>query len=302
MLLKLKEKFDEALDVLPIMIGHSIHYELWDIFKYSRHYFDLRFEIDCYKIIYLNLLGLRVSDIFIKSATQRILGDYFLYYKRKIKPKHVDKKHFLSKAVEERMEDFPGGKEFARELFQTAAHTKLPQNPQNAALEAYQLELGDQLLQDKVELHMSDPPLCRSFLDSNPDKKFNCVKLSPMLCGYIDSTTVSYKQKQVPFKVRHLTPHKSQIVEETAPHYVKVLKTHCEEKRCQSAAKLKRDTERNRAKKGRIGDINSKSGLDLSTSDPYSSKYYDDAFKTRSKLTEAFPVKLLYSNRSKYGL
>ena len=28
MLLKIQEKFDEALDILPIIIGHSIHYEL----------------------------------------------------------------------------------------------------------------------------------------------------------------------------------------------------------------------------------------------------------------------------------
>lgn len=190
MLLKIKEKFDEALDALPIMIGHSIHYELWDIFKYSRHYFDLRFEIDCYKIIYLNLLGLTVSDIFIKTASQRLLGDYFLYYKRRVKPKHVDKKHFLSRAVEEKMEEFPGGKEFARELFQSSVNAKVAQNPQNIISESYRLDIGDQLLQDKVEFHMSEPPLRQSFLDTNSDKTFNCVKLSPMLCGYIDSSTV----------------------------------------------------------------------------------------------------------------
>ena len=141
----------------------------------------------------MNLLGLKVSDIFIKSTTQRILGDYFLYYKRKIKPKHVDKKHVLSKAVEEKMEEFRGGKEFARELFHVAPSGKTVLNTQTAISNNYHLEPGDQILQERVDYHMSDPPLRRSFLDHSTDKTFNCVKLSPMLCGYIDSSTVIFK-------------------------------------------------------------------------------------------------------------
>jgi Protein of unknown function len=190
MLLKLKEKFDEALDILPIMIGHSIHYEMWDTFKYSRHYFDLRFIIDCYKIIYLNLLGIRVSDIFVKSTTHRILGDYFLYYSRRVKVKHTDKKHVLTKAVEDQMEEYPGGKEFARELFHNFTANKAADSSQKTMVEKPKLEPSDQILQDRVELHMAEPPLRKSFLDNSVDKSFNCVKLSPMLCGYIDSSTV----------------------------------------------------------------------------------------------------------------
>jgi hypothetical protein len=191
MLLKLKDRFDEALDVLPIVIGHSIHYELWDIFKHSQHMFDLRFCIDCYKIIYLNVLGMNVSDIFVKSATQRILGDYFMYYyARKSKPKQNDKKHGLSKAIEDKMEEFKGGKEFARRLFDNFSPSKTISSTNKGQVEQFSLEPQDQLLQERVEFHMSDPPLRKSFLDTSTEKKFNCVRLSPMLCGYIDSSTV----------------------------------------------------------------------------------------------------------------
>ena len=146
--------------------------------------------LDCYKIIYLNLLGLRVSDIFIKSATQRILGDYFMHYSRRVKPKHVDKKHFLTKALEDKMDNFPGGKEFARELFNTAGSSKAIINSSKTVVEQSRLDPSDQILSDKVDLYMSDPPLRKSVLDNQTEKTFNCVKLSPMLCGYIESSTV----------------------------------------------------------------------------------------------------------------
>ena len=191
MLLKIKENFDEAMDVLPIIFGHSIHYGLWDIFKHSKHLFDLRFCVDCYKIVYFNLFGIKVSDIFVKSATQRILGDYFMHYNtRKAKPKHSDKKHVLSKALEEKMEKFPGGKEFARELFYNVPHIKNVIKIDKNDFRQPVLEPSDQVLQDRVEKHMSEPPMKKSFLDRETDKSFNCVKLSPMICGYIDSTTV----------------------------------------------------------------------------------------------------------------
>lgn len=193
MLLKIKERFEESLDIMPIIIGHSIHYELWDIFKHSQSMFDLRFCLDCYKLIYLNLLGIRVSDIFVRSATQRILGDHFMYYySRKTKTKHPDKKHVLSKALEEKMEEFPGGKEFAKELFHNHPSYKAVAHVQKYDIETIQLEPSDQVLQDKVDLHSREPPVRKSFLDSTVEKTFNCVKLSPMLCGYIDSSTVNY--------------------------------------------------------------------------------------------------------------
>lgn len=105
----------------------------------------------------------------------------------------------------------------------------------------------------------------------------------------------------MPFKVRHLTPHKSQVVEESAPYYVKILKAHCEEKRCQSAARSRRDIEKSKGKK-KVGEFITQSGVDLNSIDPYGPKYCDEAFRLQGKLNEAFPVKLLYSNRSKYGL
>lgn len=193
MLLKIREKFDEALDILPIIIGHSIHYELWDIFKHSKHLFDLRFCIDCYKIVYFNLFGMKVSDIFIKSATQRILGDYFMHYNsRKSKPKHSEKKHVLSKAIEEKMDKYPGGREFAKELFYNLPNMKNVIKIEKNDIKVPTLEPSDQVLQDRVLKHMSEPPLKKSFLDKDTEKMFNCVKLSPMLSGYIDSSTVKY--------------------------------------------------------------------------------------------------------------
>ena len=191
MLLKIKENFDEAMDVLPIIFSHSIHYELWDIFKHSKHLFDLRFCFDCYKIVYFNLLGIKVSDIFVKTATHRILGDYFMHYNtRKTKPKHLDKKHILSKALEEKMGEFPGGKEFAKELFYSAPVVKHIIEADKNDIRQPVLEQIDQILQHKVHKYLSEPPLKKSFLDKETDKTFNCVKLSPMICGYIDSTTV----------------------------------------------------------------------------------------------------------------
>jgi len=106
----------------------------------------------------------------------------------------------------------------------------------------------------------------------------------------------------VPFKVRHLTPHKCQVVEESAPYYVKLLKQHCDEKRAQSANKIRRDIEIKRRKKIKTLGAGHESQSELFVGDPKSAKCFEEVFKLQSKLNDAFPVKLLYTNRSKYGL
>ena len=99
-----------------------------------------------------------------------------------------------------------------------------------------------------------------------------------------------------------MTPHKSQLVEEAAPFYVKLLKQHCDEKRCQSAHKLRREIESSKRKKFRNSGINHESQSEILTGDPRNAKCFEEVFKLQNKLNDAFSIKLLFTNRSKYGL
>jgi hypothetical protein len=95
-----------------------------------------------------------------------------------------------------------------------------------------------------------------------------------------------------------MTPHKSQVVQEEAPRYVKILKQHCDEKRSQSANKLRRDGERRRTKVPKA----SGEAMKRDASDARSLKYMDEVSKLQADLDRAFPMHLLYTNRAKYGL
>ena len=90
------------------------------------------------------------------------------------------------------------------------------------------------------------------------------------------------------------------MVDEGAPFFVKLLKQHCDEKRCMSANKIRSDIEKRKNRKSRFGGINNQSSLFDEI--PQNSKCFDEVFKLQNKLNEAFPVKLLYTNRFKYGL
>jgi hypothetical protein len=99
-----------------------------------------------------------------------------------------------------------------------------------------------------------------------------------------------------------MTPHKSQVVEEAAPYYVKLLKQHCDEKRSQSAHKIRREIERTKRKKIKNSGIDHESQSEILTGDPRNAKCFEEVFKLQHKLNDAFPIKLLFTNRSKYGL
>jgi hypothetical protein len=99
-----------------------------------------------------------------------------------------------------------------------------------------------------------------------------------------------------------MTPHKSQVVEEATPFYVKLLKQHCDEKRCQSANKLRREIEITKRKKLKNSGINHESRSEILTGDPRNAKCFEEVFKLQTKLNDAFSIKLLFTNRSKYGL
>ena len=67
-----------------------------------------------------------------------------------------------------------------------------------------------------------------------------------------------------------------------------------------SANKIRSDIEKRKNRKSRFGGINNQSSLFDEI--PQNSKCFDEVFKLQNKLNEAFPVKLLYTNRFKYGL
>ncbi|CAG9310210.1 unnamed protein product [Blepharisma stoltei] len=296
MLYNIQFKIDECMDVLPVIIGHAIHHELWDNFKYTRPLMDFRFILDCYKLIYSQLLGMVVTDTFVKVTTKKILGDYFMSYSVRNKPHKLDKKGNLPKMIEEQMESYQGGKEFAKELFSRLQPSKPVFIIEEEVPEVKaKLDISDIALVERVELHLSDPPLKKSILDESQMKKFNCVRLSPLVSEQIDSST-----KQIPFKVRHMTPHKGESYSEGPPNFIKILRQHCDEKKNLQQQQEMQKLIKRRERKLKTGNPLQRKPIEISPQGPEYSACFADVFKLRNKLKEMPPIKDLYRNHIRY--
>ena len=179
---------EKALEFLPIILGHSIHHELYDIFSFSRDQFDERFTLDCYKIIFQEFLGYTVTDSFILTQTKKIFGENFLRYAKKIKKK-ITVSGSINIKYEREMQSIPGGIEFARELagrFRPIINNKV-ENLESE--EKVRLGIADNAIAEKVTRQLSEPTLRKSQIGDN-SKMFNCVKLSPLLSKQIQSSSV----------------------------------------------------------------------------------------------------------------
>lgn len=257
---------------------------------------DLRFILDCYKIIYAQLLGMVVTDTFVKVTTKKLLGDYFMNYSIRNKPHKLDKKGNLPKMIEEKMESFQGGKEFAKELFSRLQPNKPVLIVEEEVIEIKsKLDTSDVALIERVEMHLNEPPLRKSFLDENPIKKFNCVKLSPLVSEQIDSST-----KQIPFKVRHMTPHKGERIGEGPPNFIKILRHHCDEKKSTQQQQALQKVQKRRERKLKTGYTTQGKSIEISAQGPEFSACFADVFKMRNKLKEMPPIRDLYRNHIRY--
>jgi hypothetical protein len=181
----------KAIDLLPVLFGHSIHHEYFELFSQSRHHFDQRFILDCYKIIYLELSGLTVTDSFIETSAKKVLGNYYLEYLKTQKKKPQNNSGLASKKLEKQMNGVEGGIEFAKELALRLRPliTRKPERKQ-AEEEEVKLEISDTIIADRVHRHLSEKVLKKSFI-TDSSKIFNCNKLSPLLSRQINSSTVT---------------------------------------------------------------------------------------------------------------
>jgi Protein of unknown function len=182
------KKLGNGLEYLPLMLGHAIHHEFFNAFKLSNHIFDIRFVLDCYKIIYQQLLGLTVTDSFILKSTKQIFGEYFMKYTEKATKKTVEPANIFNKKFEKQMESVPGGIEFAKEL---ASKLRPVQSKIEirAKEEKVKLATSDNVIEERVHRQLSEPLLKKSLIQDKT-KSFNCVRLSPLLSTHIQSSTV----------------------------------------------------------------------------------------------------------------
>ena len=188
--INLKKKLGSALEQLPLVMGYSVHHELYDLFKFSRHLLDVRFNLDCYKIIYQELLGITVSDSFIQTSAKKLFGDYFLKYTRKTKKETNITSNVHTKKMERQMEGIPGGVEFAKELYFKIR--PVANKIENVILDdTSKVQISDSAIVEKVKRQFSQQLLRPSeILDRT--KSFNCVKLGPLISHQTHSSSVLY--------------------------------------------------------------------------------------------------------------
>ena len=190
LLINMSKNIESGLEYLPIMIGHAIHHEIFDLFKLSNYSFDMRFIIDCYKIIYQEIIGMTVTDSFILDLTKKVFGSYFLKYTQKVRKKIEPTTNLLNKKYEKQMEELPGGIEFAKELAVKLRPAVVKIEPNGSRdEEKVRLNIADNNIAERVKRQLSEPMLKKSSIEDNA-KMFNCVKLSPILSRQINSSTV----------------------------------------------------------------------------------------------------------------
>lgn len=188
----MSHEVSKDLDPLPLFFGHAIHHEFYEVFKNSRYYFDIRFVIDCYKIIFLELSGIIVTDSFIQNSTRKLYGSYFMRYLTVQKKKPDNSAQVLNKKLEKQMNGVPGGVSFAKELADKLrpVNVKKNENIQDEdGDDKVMLPMPDKIIADRVTRHLSEKTLKRSAI-SDSAKVFNCNKLSPLLSRQINNSKV----------------------------------------------------------------------------------------------------------------
>lgn len=190
LLSSMSQESSKNLDSLPLFLGHAIHHELYEVFNNSRYYFDMRFILDCYKIIYLELSGIIVTDSFIQNSTKRLFGNYFMRYLAVQKKKTENPTTTLNKKFEKQMNGIPGGISFAKELAEKLRPVEVKRNENFQDEEdKHMLPIPDKIILDRVTRHLSEKTLKRSNI-SDSVKVFNCIRLSPLLSRQINSSSV----------------------------------------------------------------------------------------------------------------
>lgn len=179
----------KSLDLIYLLIGHAINHEYFETFTQSRHHFDQRFFLDCNKIIYLELSGLTVTDSFIESTSQKLMGSYYMSFLKTQKKRPENSSNLMNKKVEKQMVGVVGGLEFARELANRLRPVQARRLEKQQEEQKIKLEVADTLIADRVQRHLSEKVLKKSMI-SDSSKVFNCNKLSPLLSRQINSSTV----------------------------------------------------------------------------------------------------------------
>ena len=292
MVLKIQKKYDKGIEALPVFLGYSIYEEFWVVFKYSRHYLDMRFNLDVYKIIYKELLGITVTDTFTKQNAEWYISGCFAKHQKKTRPKTTTKNSRIPKEYKERIKNLHGGKELLKRLFSKKEPEKRANTQTDTRQENLNLDHSDIALQERIDKYSNESEIKNSFLDRDLEKKFNCVRLSPMIEGHVMTN-------QIPFKKRQLTPHKFHRIKNEAPPYVKLINQHCQQKRQYELSRMRAKSQgRYRQQESvkfdqRLVEI-SREGF------PVFHPCFNEAKKKNSRLNTKKLVKSLFSNYHRY--
>ena len=97
----------------------------------------------------------------------------------------------------------------------------------------------------------------------------------------------------MPFKYRHITPHKTEKSFEAPPLYLKVLKQLCEDKQ----NRIKHRQQRTQKDTNLISKPTTTTTVEISPLGPEHSPCFVEVFKLKNKLAEVRPVSILFSNK-----
>ena len=188
---KMQSKSNDIFDFIPLVISYGIHHQMWDLFSASRDIFDIRFVMDCYQIVYLELLGSFVTDLFVKNFTEKGFGQNFLKYTQQIAKPNLSLLGPPSH-IEEKASKIEGGKELVNEIYTRFRSPAYNPGSQSHRSNTPDIKLigGDLALQKVVDSYTSKSPSRASILEKVQENKFNCVSLSPLLSRHLQIPSV----------------------------------------------------------------------------------------------------------------
>lgn len=72
---------EKTFALLQFFLGYLVHSLHYKILQKQRAYFDIRFILDCYHVVFYELTGVLVSDLFVYSNLKRIFGERLFMFK-----------------------------------------------------------------------------------------------------------------------------------------------------------------------------------------------------------------------------
>mmetsp|Transcript_29900 Transcript_29900/g.27369 ORF Transcript_29900/g.27369 Transcript_29900/m.27369 type:complete len:186 (+) Transcript_29900:523-1080(+) len=178
----------------------------FNLFPQERSFFNMRFILDCYHICIHELNGIFVSDFYVQNQIERLFGNKFFHYEKRVIKKRKDGKIDITKELLLRdinydgknLVNVPGAVDLAHDL--SMKLRKIPRKYKSGNfmdMASTKNKIDYEQPKKIMRLTEIDGASDISGMDEGkaahlnyfPKLKFNCNQISPTMANYLENKT-----------------------------------------------------------------------------------------------------------------